>query len=217
MLRNIVNPQLNHVSVLNQNLTVSMYVHSYWDCRWLVLQCGSEISKSPWEQVGEAQSSEWLPVSATFWLYCAARLLHLSASYLGSSTCPDAAAPTEKRSASLWSIQNFWSRLCVSDETPINFPAACSLPPSQWLCSHLSLYSDAAELRDGRTQVSNSEMTLFWDSLREFRAAEQGEILIKIPSVIWEHSLWSREQSGKPFYHFQTGSAGYLPFDSFNL
>lgn len=217
MLRNIVNPQLNHVSVLNQNLTVGMHVHSYWDCRWLVLRCGSEISKSPWEQVGKHRALsgyQCLPCSGSIVLLC---LLHLSASYLGSSTCPDAAAPTEKRSASLWSIQNFWSRLCVSDETPINFPAACSLPPSQWLCSHLSLYSDAAELRDGRTQVSNSEMTLFWDSLREFRAAEQGEILIKIPSVIWEHSLWSGEQSGKPSYHFQTGSAGYLPFDSFNL
>ena len=85
----------------------------------------------------------------------------------------------------------------------VNFPA-CSLPSSQWLCCHTSLCSDKTELKRGRTGVSSSEVNLFWDSLGEFSAAEQGEILIKIPSIIWEEdSLWSWEQSGKHFPIFR--------------
>ena len=56
-------------------------------------------------------------------------------------------------------------------------------------------------------QLSSGMGGLRWATLRwlssETRAAKQGEILIKIPSVIWEHSLWSGEQSGKTFYHFK--------------
>lgn len=68
---------------------------------------------------------------------------------------------------------------------------------AQWLCCRTSLYSATTKLKDGGNGESHSEMNLFWDSLREFCAAEQGEILIKIPSVIWDDSLCSWEQSGK--------------------
>ena len=47
---------------------------------------------------------------------------------------------------------------------------------------------------------------LFWDSLREFCTANQGEILIKVPSVMWkEDSLWRWKQSGKHFPIFKQG------------
>lgn len=71
---------------------------------------------------------------------------------------------------------------------------------SQRLCCHTRLRRDTSKLWDSRTPGNNPEMTLFWESLREFRAAEQGEILIKIPNVIWEEdSVWSWEPSGKHF------------------
>lgn len=103
-----------------------------------------------------------------------------------------------KRDLSLQSIL-FWSSLCASDKEFISFPA-CSLScPS---------HSDSAVTQACiEIQLSSRMQGLLWTMLRwlsfentwEFCAAEQGEILIKIPSVTWEDSRWSLEQSGKYF------------------
>lgn len=120
------------------------------------------------------------------------------------SICTDADVPIEKRSISLWSIQSFCSRLRASGRESINFQA-CSLPCPPHSGSTVT-QPCTTKLKDGEITVNNSVLILFGDSFWEFGTAHQGEILIKVATVMWEEdSLWSWKQSRKHFPIFKQG------------
>lgn len=126
----------------------------------------------------------------------------VSASYMESSDCTDADVPIEKRSISL-------KHPVFLVKAPCLRPGIHQLPSLfSALSSTVALQLPSPIQRSSRMErlLSATLWWLFWDSLREFCTANQGEILITVPRVMWEEdSLWHWKQSGKHFPIFKQG------------
>ena len=157
-------------------------------------------------QAGEVHSSEWLPILClVLALYTVLPDL-LSDYYLLSEIanlhwcwC----SHWEEVHLSLKHAVLLVQALCLRQGVQLpSLLSLCSVPFTVTLPSH-SMYRDTVKLQDARTPLNISLRWLsFENSWVSFCAAEQGEILIKFPSVIWDDFLFGAETNLENVFPF---------------